>query len=101
MKYSSPALKSSTKSLTEYHKTASWFETNHNDDTLNTLKIAYFSMEYGLTECMPLYSGGLGILAGDHLKSTSYSRSAFCCSRTALSARLFPSDAHGRWLADG
>ena len=29
-------------------------------------------MEFGLTECMPLYSGGLGILAGDHLKSTSY-----------------------------
>lgn len=56
----------------EYHKTSSWFETNHNDDTLHNLQIAYFSMEFGLTECMPLYSGGLGVLAGDHLKSTSY-----------------------------
>ncbi len=56
----------------EYHKTLSWFEANHNDETLDNLKIAYFSMEFGLTECMPLYSGGLGVLAGDHLKSTSY-----------------------------
>lgn len=33
--------------------------------------IAYFSLEYGLAQCMPIYSGGLGILAGDHLKSAS------------------------------
>ncbi len=33
--------------------------------------IAYFSMEFGLHECLPLYSGGLGILSGDHMKSTS------------------------------
>ncbi|MBI2681048.1 MAG: alpha-glucan family phosphorylase [Candidatus Solibacter usitatus] len=33
--------------------------------------IAYFSAEYGLTECLPIYSGGLGILSGDHLKSSS------------------------------
>src|SRR4051812_24584668 len=33
--------------------------------------IAYFSMEYGLTECLPIYSGGLGLLSGDHLKSAS------------------------------
>jgi starch phosphorylase len=32
---------------------------------------AYFSLEFGLTECLPLYSGGLGVLAGDHLKSAS------------------------------
>ena len=60
------------RKFTEYRKAPSWFETNYNDDTLDNLKIAYFSMEYGLTECMPLYSGGLGVLAGDHLKSTSY-----------------------------
>lgn len=36
------------------------------------LCIAYFSAEFGITECLPLYSGGLGLLAGDHLKSTSY-----------------------------
>jgi glycogen phosphorylase len=33
--------------------------------------IAYFSMEFGLHECLPIYSGGLGVLAGDHLKSSS------------------------------
>ena len=33
--------------------------------------VAYFSMEFGLTESLPIYSGGLGILAGDHLKSAS------------------------------
>ena len=33
--------------------------------------IAYFSAEYGLDETIPIYSGGLGILSGDHLKSAS------------------------------
>jgi glycogen phosphorylase len=32
---------------------------------------AYFSAEFGLTECLPIYSGGLGVLAGDHLKAAS------------------------------
>ena len=35
------------------------------------LLIAYFSMEYGLLDCMPIYSGGLGVLSGDHLKAAS------------------------------
>ncbi|PYE55846.1 alpha-glucan family phosphorylase [Deinococcus yavapaiensis] len=34
-------------------------------------KIAYFSMEYGFHESLPIYSGGLGVLAGDHCKSAS------------------------------
>jgi starch phosphorylase len=33
--------------------------------------IAYFSLEYGLNEALPIYSGGLGVLAGDHIKSAS------------------------------
>ena len=33
--------------------------------------ITYFSMEFGLTECLQNYSGGLGVLSGDHLKSAS------------------------------
>jgi starch phosphorylase len=33
--------------------------------------VAYFSAEYGFTDCLPIYSGGLGVLAGDHLKSAS------------------------------
>ena len=35
------------------------------------LLIGYFSLEFGITESLPIYSGGLGILAGDHLKATS------------------------------
>ena len=34
-------------------------------------RVAYFSMEFGLHESLPIYSGGLGVLAGDHLKSAS------------------------------
>ncbi|MEZ0396374.1 MAG: alpha-glucan family phosphorylase [Anaerolineales bacterium] len=34
-------------------------------------QIAYFSMEFGLHEILPIYSGGLGVLAGDHLKEAS------------------------------
>ncbi len=33
--------------------------------------LAYFSAEFGLTECMQIYSGGLGVLAGDHMKAAS------------------------------
>jgi starch phosphorylase len=35
------------------------------------LLVAYFSLEYGVDERLPIYSGGLGVLAGDHLKSAS------------------------------
>src|SRR5579862_6712183 len=35
------------------------------------LPVAYFSFEFGLGEAIPLYAGGLGVLAGDHLKTAS------------------------------
>lgn len=35
-------------------------------------RIAYFSMEFGIHESLPLFAGGLGVLAGDHLKSASH-----------------------------
>src|SRR5258706_12727232 len=38
---------------------------------LNAAPVAYFSAEFGIHECLPIYSGGLGILAGDHLKGAS------------------------------
>ena len=46
-----------------------WFS-NKYPENKNDL-IAYFSAEYGLDETIPIYSGGLGILSGDHLKSAS------------------------------
>ena len=51
-----------------YRKRQSWFELNYPDSNLS---IAYFSLEFGLVESLPLFSGGLGVLAGDHLKSAS------------------------------
>lgn len=41
------------------------------DVQANGKLVAYFSAEYGLTECIPTYSGGLGVLSGDHMKSSS------------------------------
>ncbi|NOY45693.1 MAG: glycosyltransferase family 1 protein [Deltaproteobacteria bacterium] len=38
---------------------------------LEAARVAYFSMEFGIHECLPVYAGGLGVLAGDHLKSAS------------------------------
>ncbi|HJJ13023.1 MAG TPA: alpha-glucan family phosphorylase [Clostridiaceae bacterium] len=49
--------------------TETWFSKNYPNNT-NDL-IAYFSAEYGIDEIIPIYSGGLGILSGDHLKSAS------------------------------
>ena len=46
-----------------------WFSKNYANNQNNL--IAYFSAEYGLDEILPIYSGGLGILSGDHLKSAS------------------------------
>jgi starch phosphorylase len=40
--------------------------------------VAYFSLEFGLHECLPLYSGGMGLLAGDHIKSASDLGVPFC-----------------------
>jgi len=46
----------------------SWFQQAHAESSLT---VAYFSMEFGLSEALPLYSGGLGILAGDYMKTAS------------------------------
>ncbi len=46
-----------------------WFNRQYPD--LKNSQIAYFSFEFGLHESMPFYAGGLGILAGDHLKEAS------------------------------
>ncbi|MDE2833538.1 MAG: alpha-glucan family phosphorylase [Bacteroidota bacterium] len=45
-----------------------WYARHGRSDGLLT---AYFSAEFGVTECMPIFAGGLGVLAGDHLKSAS------------------------------
>lgn len=58
------------KDFDDYMKSKStWFNKKYPENT-NDL-IGYFSAEYGLDEILPIYSGGLGILSGDHLKSAS------------------------------
>ncbi len=48
---------------------AGWYGEAHAKSALK--RVAYFSMEFGLGEALPLYAGGLGILAGDYLKTAS------------------------------
>lgn len=68
--------------MNAYEKTMAIFR-NYRKDNKEVIKfcnttsvneehpIAYFCMEYGIDECLPIYSGGLGILAGDYLKAMS------------------------------
>jgi len=49
--------------------TPAWFQKNHPQSPLQC--VAYFSMEYMLSEALPIYSGGLGNVAGDQLKAAS------------------------------
>jgi starch phosphorylase len=58
-------MKAKEKSLTD----PAWFQKNHPDAPLDC--IAYFSMEFMLSEALPIYVGGLGNVAGDQLKSAS------------------------------
>jgi glycogen phosphorylase len=53
----------------EYLSDPGWFGRTLTSKPIGS--IAYFSMEFGLTEALPIYSGGLGILAGDYLKTAS------------------------------
>ncbi len=48
-----------------------WYQQQAEEGAQLPNGIAYFSMEFGVAEVLPNYSGGLGILAGDHLKSAS------------------------------
>ena len=50
-------------------ESAAWFQKNHSQSPLKC--VAYFSMEYMLSEALPIYSGGLGNVAGDQLKAAS------------------------------
>jgi len=52
-----------------YLSMQTWWQEAHGDKS--DCRIAYFSMEYGIDEGLPIYSGGLGMLSGDHLKSAS------------------------------
>ncbi|MGB8914068.1 MAG: DUF3417 domain-containing protein, partial [Candidatus Sulfotelmatobacter sp.] len=48
----------------------SWYIREHGKEKDDFL-VAYFSAEFGITECLSIFAGGLGVLAGDHLKAAS------------------------------
>jgi starch phosphorylase len=57
------------RDLTEYMQAETWYQKRYGEP--KTPRIAYFSAEFGITESLPNYSGGLGVLSGDHIKSAS------------------------------
>ncbi|MCW8131820.1 MAG: alpha-glucan family phosphorylase [Planctomycetota bacterium] len=57
------------ETLDAYLNSKSWYQIQYPDVPKYTF--AYFSAEFGLHEALPVYSGGLGLLAGDHLKAAS------------------------------
>jgi len=57
------------KARRQHIETPAWFQQNHSKSDLTC--VAYFSMEYMLSEALPIYSGGLGNVAGDQLKAAS------------------------------
>ena len=59
------ALKDVYDKFQEYKKRQTWYKGGYEDS------VAYFSMEYGMDVSLPIYSGGLGILSGDHMKTSS------------------------------
>ncbi|MEK6778046.1 MAG: alpha-glucan family phosphorylase [Candidatus Deferrimicrobiota bacterium] len=62
-------LKRVHENFTKYLKAPGWFQEAHGGE--KDFLVAYFSCEFGIDEGLPIYSGGLGILSGDHLKSAS------------------------------
>ncbi len=61
-------LEETQRDLRDYQAGSRWYQSAGSNEPS---AIAYFSPEYGITAVLPQYSGGLGILAGDHLKSAS------------------------------
>src|SRR5882672_9865497 len=53
----------------QYLSSPAWFQQGHRQSPLT--RVAYFSMEFALSEALPIYSGGLGNVAGDQLKAAS------------------------------
>ncbi|QFU87036.1 alpha-glucan family phosphorylase [Amycolatopsis sp. YIM 10] len=66
------AARAATENLEHYLTEPRWYQrrSREGEGTLPAA-VAYFSMEFGVTEALPNYSGGLGVLAADHLKAAS------------------------------
>ncbi len=58
-----------TEQRRQLHDSPAWFQQHHAPESLSS--VAYFSLEFMLSEALPIYSGGLGNVAGDQLKAAS------------------------------
>src|SRR5215204_1147911 len=100
--------------LADYLSGDLWYQGYAAENPAAPVSVGYFSPEFGITEVLPQYSGGLGILAGDHLKAASdlgvpiigvgllYRQGYFAqaLSRDGWQQELYPSiDPHGLPLA--
>ncbi|MBV7431890.1 alpha-glucan family phosphorylase [Dermabacteraceae bacterium P13115] len=65
------AMRLEAQELHTYLSADRWFQRTFPKGEAPVPAVAYFSMEFGISPTLPIYSGGLGILAGDHLKSAS------------------------------
>ncbi len=82
----------------QYLETPGWFRTIEGASRLGG--VAYFSMEFGLGSALPLYAGGLGVLAGDFLKAASDLDAPIVGVGLLLPGRLFsPARGCGRRAA--
>lgn len=68
--------KEALQTFEEYLQAPTWYQSHRPDEQE---RIAYLSAEFGLHESVPLYSGGLGVLSGDHTKSASDLGLPFVC----------------------
>src|SRR5262245_28828202 len=62
------------KAFDDYMNSPGWYQETYVSvagSEAATVRVAYFSAEFGINESLPVYSGGLGVLSGDHLKSAS------------------------------
>ena len=84
--------------LRRYMNVHRWFQ-NRGRSAL--VKVAYFSPEFGIAEALPQYSGGLGILAGDHLKAASSLGVPMVGVGLALPGGLLPPAPQRRRVAGG
>jgi len=93
------SLKRVYKNLVDYMSAPTWFGNKYG--VFESPNIAYFSMEFGLTECLPVYSGGLGVRSRGSPEIGQRSRFAIGWNRAIVSAGLFSTISERRWMAAG
>ena len=93
-------LETAERTLEDAQRAPRWFKTNHRGRD-RRLKVAYYCSEFAIHESMQQYSGGLGVLAGDHVKSAEDLGVPAGGGRPALSPWLLPAAVRSPTAASG